>query len=465
MGSEQPLLLPMPATRTITAILAVSAVVAAWPAAAVAHDEGLQPTHTVVEETAHGEVGYHSDLDAAVPDELVARVVQEDEWSAASAPGVAAALAPAPGDPSGPLSETWCGTDPGSPAVGQVSADDTADTVFRSGQAQFKVVYAYADGETNRFPQFADRLQADVSLLSRYMAIQSDRTKTIRFDMGTSCGAGYVDIQVLHLPQPKSSYVVNGAPQSATLRPDVEKAILPTAGRDTAVYADNLRGTNGVAGTALSWLDATAAGTPHNTGKLVAAVWGPSTTGSGPYVEASTMLHEMGHNLGAVQGSAPHSTGDTAGHCYDEWDVMCYADGGSRGQPGNLTYPCNKGTGVINESWDCGRDDYFSPSPPAGGYLATHWNTYRSAFLGDCASELRAACDSPPSPPSTTPTPVPSPAPTPRPTSTPTPAVPPAPQVTRPLPSGSATLGLRDRRGRVKARAKVSWANGAATLS
>ena len=36
--------------------------------------------------------------------------------------------------------------------------------------------------------------------------------------------------------------------------------------------------------------------------------------------------HEIGHNLGAVQDSAPHSS--LAGHCYESLDVMCYADGG-----------------------------------------------------------------------------------------------------------------------------------------
>lgn len=63
--------------------------------------------------------------------------------------------------------------------------------------------------------------------------------------------------------------------------------------------------------------------------------------------------HTLFHLLGAVQPSAPFA--DTEWHCYD---------------PENLG-------GIFN----CGPESYYDPDPPAGSYLATHWNTANSRFL------------------------------------------------------------------------------------
>jgi hypothetical protein len=87
--------------------------------------------------------------------------------------------------------------------------------------------------------------------------------------------------------------------------------------------------------------------------------------------------HELGHNIGAVQLSAPHSSG--AWHCYEENDEMCYNDGGS--------YFLAGGALVVNcptqpfTQFDCNQDDYYSVQPAAGSYLASHWNVSASVFL------------------------------------------------------------------------------------
>jgi hypothetical protein len=80
----------------------------------------------------------------------------------------------------------------------------------------------------------------------------------------------------------------------------------------------------------------------------------------------ATVMHEVGHNQGAVQAGAPNSTG-SGSHCLDEADVMCYADGGDR----------DTGTVLLcdgPERFDCGYDDYFDAAPEPGEYLASNWN-------------------------------------------------------------------------------------------
>lgn len=89
----------------------------------------------------------------------------------------------------------------------------------------------------------------------------------------------------------------------------------------------------------------------------------------------SAAAHETFHTLGAVQKSAPRS--DSALHCRDEKDLMCYS--GAAGTSVYTSSTCR--TTVLDERLDCNKNDYFHTSPKAGSYLATHWNTARSSFL------------------------------------------------------------------------------------
>src|SRR5581483_1736441 len=85
---------------------------------------------------------------------------------------------------------------------------------------------------------------------------------------------------------------------------------------------------------------------------------------------ARTFMHELGHTLGAVQNSAPHSSG--AGHCWDGKDTMCYNDGGPNAGLCTPDFYCSNT--CATEAFDCGHDDYFHRNPAAGSYLSTHWN-------------------------------------------------------------------------------------------
>lgn len=87
-----------------------------------------------------------------------------------------------------------------------------------------------------------------------------------------------------------------------------------------------------------------------------------------------TAAHELGHNLGAVNNSAPNTS--RGAHCTDEYDVMCYSD--TPYYP-TMRYVCSNQ--AAENILDCNHDDYFHTNPKAGSYLATHWNTADNQFL------------------------------------------------------------------------------------
>ncbi len=99
--------------------------------------------------------------------------------------------------------------------------------------------------------------------------------------------------------------------------------------------------------------------------RVDSACWGGA---GGSKAEA----HELMHNLGGVQRSAPHATDGY--HCTEETDIMCYKDAPDV----IMEYNCDDGN---SRRLDCNHDDYYHPHPPANSYLATHWNTANSRFL------------------------------------------------------------------------------------
>lgn len=96
----------------------------------------------------------------------------------------------------------------------------------------------------------------------------------------------------------------------------------------------------------------------------------------------SGALHELGHNIGAVQNPSSNSSGPPHGsgahHCWDENDIMCYNDSGPYfDNGGTIRTVCDTST----PEFDCRRDDYFNMNPASGSYLSRYWNTARSLFL------------------------------------------------------------------------------------
>lgn len=105
--------------------------------------------------------------------------------------------------------------------------------------------------------------------------------------------------------------------------------------------------------------------------------------GKGCWDGGASAAHELTHNFGGVQHTAPHSTyrqvpsSSNTWHCSDGHDVMCYSDA-----PGvTVTYTAcpNKSPSALR--LDCGKDDYFNTKPTAPSYLATHWDVANSPWL------------------------------------------------------------------------------------
>jgi len=286
----------------------------------------------------------------------------------------------------------WCGD-------ARVS-DDTAHAALPPSSARFKLVYAHPADRPDRFAAWADALQADVALIQRFLASQSGGAKAIRFDMGTVCGPQYVDVQVVHLSGPRSRYVDNFSAIVQEVEPRLGNSSGP---RNVVILADTLNGGSYDYGLGENVLgssgDRHGSSNLHNGGGFASVLFsrdGQAAPGADPrgwWPEG--MLHEITHNLGAVQWSAPHSTQPAGsafsryGHCWQGYDVMCYTE--DAGASHAMRYDCPRVGGAIPQVYDCGRDDYFSTAPPPGSYLATHWNVYDSAFLAPCGA-IPPAC-------------------------------------------------------------------------
>jgi hypothetical protein len=294
------------------------------------------------------------------------------------------------------LPTTWCGS--------ERTTDDAADAAQLSDEPVYKVVYAYASDQPDRFDTWKNQLQADVSLIGQFMAQQDGMTKSPRFDMGTSCGPRYADIQTVALPGTRAYYSDN----FTRITSDVGAALGATpAKRNVIILADQLTanpstslyglGQHYNGGTS----DLAGASNPHNSGNLYAALFPPAgytpPTVSGdqfyPGFWPEGMLHEMSHTLGAVNYSAPHTTrdvnGNPLGHCTDGYDVMCYADSADPDPTAlysTTACPQISGSAGMTQTYDCGGDDYFNPNPAPGSYLATHWNLYNNVFESPCAT-------------------------------------------------------------------------------
>lgn len=147
---------------------------------------------------------------------------------------------------------------------------------------------------------------------------------------------------------------------------DLENKGFNAAGVKYWVWFEGTTGP-GVLGTGHVYDDSSPSSANPNNGNgqaMFAVLWGDEA--GVPQYEATTWMHENGHNMGAVVSDAPNTSGNR--HCIDDQDIMCYVDGGVQAACCFQNNAC-----VDREHFDCNHNDYFHPAPTSG-FLTNHWN-------------------------------------------------------------------------------------------
>ncbi|MEU8618314.1 RICIN domain-containing protein [Streptomyces sp. NPDC048623] len=296
----------------------------------------------------------------------------------ATASGSAAASRPA-GGPGG-TSQT--------PAEGPTGQTVQCDGDGSTGN-RVQVVYAHAPGRDRYAQYFASfrKWAADADLIYSESAKDTGGVRHIRYVTAADCTPTVLNIELSDAALAEFSATNRALAAKGLDRRDRKYMIFS----DTQIYCgigtfagDERPGQSNLSNFGPSY------------GRTDAGCWG-----------GHTAAHELGHNLGAVNNSAPNTS--RGAHCTDEWDVMCYSDSPYYPRMRTVCQDQN-----YENRLDCNHDDYFHTSPRPGSYLATHWNIADNQFL------MRSDSGTNPNPgPTPTPTPTRTPTPTPTPTAGP----------------------------------------------
>ncbi|GAA3273020.1 hypothetical protein GCM10020218_017270 [Dactylosporangium vinaceum] len=219
-----------------------------------------------------------------------------------------------------------------------------------------QVLYVHGSGNADRYGQYVASIRtwsSGVDDIYSASAAQTGGVRHIRFVTDSGCNIAVTDVAIDNGSLGDFGNSVNAVKAQGFNRAD----------RKYLLYVD----ATALCGVAYVTLDdRPGQDNANNSGASFSRV-DSGCWGSGP------AAHELTHAMGAVMSSSPNHT--AYGHCTDDYDIMCYNDG-----PGTvLRVVC--GDQAQDNRLDCNKDDYFNTNPPAGSYLATHWNTANNRFL------------------------------------------------------------------------------------
>ena len=234
------------------------------------------------------------------------------------------------------------------PYDGLAPTADQPDVAELATLPQYHAVYLYPSNKPPRYAQFARMFQADARAVSSFLDARYGRS--VRWDerAGTD-GNRYVDVTVV-----RSAYNAKqlGSGNQFTY---VDRELKRVFGNGAKKYVAWLDAGSRYCGQGHLYQDTRRQAGNSNELRTTAIVYRPYSTtdaNSGGFCRGRTLLHEIGHTLGAVQQVAPHAF--DGAHCDDDDnDVMCYTSAAS----------FDSGAG----QFDYGNDDYWDPGATVAG--------------------------------------------------------------------------------------------------
>jgi hypothetical protein len=220
-----------------------------------------------------------------------------------------------------------------------------------------QVMYVRASDQPDRYATYAESIRgwaAETAAIYQDSAAETGGYRQIRFVHDSSCVLSVLNVVLSP----------TGDDNFTNTRADLSSLGYNLASRKYMLFVD----ANVYCGIGTIWSDdQPGAGNLNNVGtsyaRTDAGCWG-----------AHAAAHELMHNLGGVQLTAPNTSGGF--HCTDEYDDMCYSD--TPNFPA-MRIVCPDTSHEFR--FDCNHDDYFSTNPPGSNYLATHWNSANSGWL------------------------------------------------------------------------------------
>ena len=252
---------------------------------------------------------------------------------------------------------------------GKAFADDQADLATLP---TFHAVYVYPADQPSRFSTYAAMFQADARQASALLNTLYGRG--VRFDMRAAGPPPAVMLDITAVRSKWKARQLSGGNQFSLVANELAAKGFTSPDKKYVVWLD---AGSQACGQGHLYQDIRRSPANYNEGRTTAIVYRPynQRDASGGFCRGRTLLHELGHNMGALQKDAPHSFDDA--HCDDSAeDTMCYTSATSVDTGGPV--------------FDYNNDDYWDPAanPGATDAKLTHWTVNLSRFVcpfgGDC---------------------------------------------------------------------------------